>query len=51
MLTTQYPCGREITKAPRDAEKFLKVHTKVCSLSLLHHCSRSHDRRSTDTQV
>ena len=43
MLTTHYPCGREITKAPRDAEKFLKVHTKVCSLSLLQHQQHCHD--------
>ena len=24
-FTTKYHCGRETTKAPRDADKFLKV--------------------------
>ena len=29
-IKTFYPCGKEITKSPRDSEKYEKMHKKVC---------------------
>ena len=30
LIKSFYPCGKEVTKSPRDSEKYEKIHKKVC---------------------